>query len=86
VITVGADIFPTGAQPLPTPIPGLHLDLATVSFAQLILPDGGVRFLLDHVPTASLSGMTLRVQALVLDGAALNGTYVLSPAIDLVFL
>jgi hypothetical protein len=85
-IIVGADIFPTGAPPLPTPIPGLHLDLATVSLAQMILPGGGLRFILEHAPSASLSGMTLRVQALLLDGTALNGTYVLSPALDLVFL
>jgi hypothetical protein len=84
-ITVGAMIFPTGTPPLPTPIPGLHLDLATASFGQGILPEGGARFILEHRPPAALSGMTLRVQALLLDGAALNGTYVLSSALDLVF-
>jgi hypothetical protein len=86
VLIVGAAIFPTGAQPVPTPIPGLHLDLASVSFGQGILPEGGIRLILDHLPQASLSGRTLRVQALMLDGAALNGAYVLSPAVDLVFL
>jgi hypothetical protein len=85
-VFVGVDAFPTGAPPLPSPIPWLHLDLTSVSVGQFLLPEGGIRFALLHGPAVSLTGMTLRVQALLLDPAAVNGTYVLSPAVDLTFL
>jgi hypothetical protein len=72
---------------VPTTVPGLHLDLSSASFGMGLLTSDGIRLTLDHGPPHSLSGATVRIQAIVLDAQSFeDGDYILSPALDLVFL
>jgi hypothetical protein len=86
-VLFAANRFPHGQPPVPTTLPGLHLDLSSVSFGEGLLTSDGIRLTLDHGPPHSLAGATVRIQAIVLDAQSFeDGDYILSPALDLVFL
>ncbi len=89
---LAAVVFATASPPPPSPVPGLHLGLApqlltpvpgSTPFTTPGLPSSG--FALGFTTPPGLAGISVRVQAVAISAAALNGSWAASGAREIVF-